>query len=176
MDQVSRSERGSACNLASRPCVYCMATYIHTQPGVFCCDCHKHTCTRDTRTFMFCASALQYEIGAMWQDTPPVLRDHYVCCCVVYLYVKNSQGLVQSFLLGLLSKAGRHLVSSVMRQGGSLYPPTAPPLKDVVTKYTSLTGADKWLLASIMPLGFRPVLRSVTAMVRFDATELFFRS
>ncbi|CAN0292731.1 unnamed protein product, partial [Ectocarpus sp. 12 AP-2014] len=51
------------------------------------------------------------------------------------------------------------------REGGSsIYPVGEAPLKDIVTDYASLTGSNKWLLASIMLLVFRPVLHSAASL------------
>lgn len=79
---------------------------------------------------------------------------------------QNSQGLVQPFLISLLNEPGRELISSIIRQGSTLYPPGARTLKDVVSNYLSLTGSHKWLFASIILLVFRPVLRSTHSLVR----------
>lgn len=66
----------------------------------------------------------------------------------------------------ILSVGGRDLVAAVIRQTRGLYPPGSAPLKNVVTNYSSLTGSDKWLLASIMLLVFRPVLHDTGSLVK----------
>lgn len=73
---------------------------------------------------------------------------------------------MQTFMLELLSNDGRGLVMSVMAQRNTLYPPGAEPLKCIVTNYSSLTGSDKWVLASFMLFVFKPVLQDVESMVR----------
>ena len=73
---------------------------------------------------------------------------------------------MQTFLLELLSTDGRTLIMSVMAQGNTLYPPGTEPLKCIVTNYSSLTGSDKWVLASFMLFVFKPVLQDLTSMVR----------
>ena len=68
-------------------------------------------------------------------------------------------------MLAALNKKGQAMVSAVVREGRTLYPPGEDRLKNIVTNYTSLTGSDKWLLGSIMLLVFRPLLVDVSAMV-----------
>ncbi|CAN0307269.1 unnamed protein product, partial [Ectocarpus sp. 4 AP-2014] len=51
--------------------------------------------------------------------------------------------------------------------GSSIYPVGEAPLKDIVTDYASLTGSNKWLLASIMLLVFRPVLHSAASLEKY---------
>ena len=58
------------------------------------------------------------------------------------------------------------MVSAIVREGRTLYPPGAEPLKNIVTNYSSLTGSDKWLLSSLMLLIFRPLLVNTESMVR----------
>ncbi|CAM9711111.1 unnamed protein product [Laminaria digitata] len=74
----------------------------------------------------------------------------------------NVQALVQTFFLGLVNPVGRLLISGMLRQRSTLYPPGAAPLKGIVTNYPSLTGSNKWLLSSIMLLVFRSVLLQST--------------
>ena len=58
------------------------------------------------------------------------------------------------------------MVISYMRQHRwTLYPPSEAPLKDPVNNYSSYTGVNKWLLASLMPIVFRCVLQDVHAML-----------
>lgn len=81
--------------------------------------------------------------------------------------LQNAQALVQKYLIALLNNKGRELISATMRQrkGNNLYPPGAEPLKDPVADYSSLTGSDKWLLASIVLLVFRAVFHTTATMV-----------
>lgn len=99
-----------------------------------------------------------------FNPSPPI-ASHYVTGLSIE---QNAQALVQKFVLGILNAHGRTLMSAVMRQrdGNNLYPPGEAPLKCIVTDYSSLTGSNKWLLASIMLLVFRPVLQSCASMVR----------
>lgn len=55
-----------------------------------------------------------------------------------------------------------------MRQtgGNNLYPPAEARLKDIVNDYASLTGTNKWLLASIFLLVIRPVIQTPAMLVR----------
>lgn len=87
--------------------------------------------------------------------------------------LKNSQGLIQPYLISLLNRSGRKLVSAIVRQGSTLYPAGARRLKDIVSNYSSLTGSHKWLLASIMLLVFRPVLQSTVSLVNFAMKSMW---
>lgn len=83
-----------------------------------------------------------------------------------------SSQLCQVFSIELLSKRGRRLVKSVMAQKKTLlYPPGSGKLKDVISNYTSLTGSDKWLFQTMMPLVWRVVLQDCRAMVRLLANN-----
>ncbi|CAN0272996.1 unnamed protein product [Ectocarpus sp. 6 AP-2014] len=79
----------------------------------------------------------------------------------------DALALVQKYLIALLNTKGRELISATMRQrkGNNPYPPGAEPLKDPVADYSSLTGSDKWLLASIVLLVFRAVFHTTATMV-----------
>lgn len=80
---------------------------------------------------------------------------------------------MQMFLLELLSADGRSLVMSIMAQKNTLYPPGTEPLKCIVTNYSSLTGSDKWVLASFMLFVFKLVLQDVGSMVRDELLTSF---
>ncbi|CAN0204362.1 unnamed protein product, partial [Scytosiphon promiscuus] len=77
------------------------------------------------------------------------------------------QALVQRYGIILLNPAGREVMAAIMRQrdGNSLYPSGEAPLKDIINDYSSLSGGDKWLLASIFLLAFRPVIQSMKSLV-----------
>lgn len=77
----------------------------------------------------------------------------------------GSSGVGSAFLLNLLNDAGRTVVSSIIRQRGTLYPPATAPLKDICSNYSSLRGCDKWQLGSIMLLVFRCIVRDITSLV-----------
>lgn len=78
-----------------------------------------------------------------------------------------AQALVQRYGIMLLNPNGREAIAAVMRQrdGNSLYPSGEAPLKDIINDYTSLSGGDKWLLASMFLLVFRPVIQSTKSLV-----------
>lgn len=80
--------------------------------------------------------------------------------------LQNHLTQVQSFFLGMLSRAGRAHVAGVVRQRRRLFGPGVLPLKDIVTNYTALTGSHKALLGSVQLIVFRGVLSSVGSMVR----------
>lgn len=81
-------------------------------------------------------------------------------------FFQGTTANMQTFFLELLSTDGRSLVMSIMAQKKTLYPPGAEPLKCIVTNYSSLTGSDKWVLASFMLFVFKPVLQDLPSMVR----------
>lgn len=78
---------------------------------------------------------------------------------------------MQTFFLELLSTDGRKLVMSVMAQRNTLYPPGVAPLKCIVSNFSSLTGSDRWVLASFMLLVFKPVLQDLDSMVRWHFVD-----
>lgn len=83
-----------------------------------------------------------------------------------HFFLQGTTANCQKFMIELLSSAGRKLVIAIMGQKHTLFPYGTEPLKCIVTAYTSLTGSDKWVLASIMLLVFKPLLQDVDTMVR----------
>ncbi|CAB1117082.1 unnamed protein product [Ectocarpus sp. CCAP 1310/34] len=54
----------------------------------------------------------------------------------LHAYALGAQALVQFFFLALMNEAGRGVISSIVRQGSTLYPPATAPLKDICTNYS----------------------------------------
>ena len=91
--------------------------------------------------------------------------------CARAFVCQNALGQSQTFLLDLLSPAGREHVAGIFRQGRALLGAGVLPLKNPVKDYPGYTGAQKALFGSVQLIVLRGLFLSTATMVRVFGSD-----